>query len=109
MTSCGVEKSHCKNCRHQTDGYCRITKKSVDEMYHKWFSNRKSRVKRKYKDNFERFDREKFVELMGKYNDISSEINNKETIKFLNKLASVMSYWLYVDEEFFDEGWYDEV
>ena len=46
---CIKNKTYCKFCHSNQDGWCTWVNKSVDEIYKQWEHNRKAREKRKLK------------------------------------------------------------
>ena len=101
MISCGREKTRCKSCEDNVNGWCKRVDRSVDELYKQWFNQRRYRVRKKLDDN-EIFFREETYEFITNNIDVifNSELKSKEHIQAMNKLAELLRRWKYIDVEF---------
>lgn len=98
--SCGRSKTECKSCSDNDNGWCTFVDKSVDELYKQWISSRKSKMRRKLKDNADFFE-EKTINKIIHYAEIikNSEIQSREQIDAMGNLSAMFYNWKSIDTE----------
>ena len=102
--SCARSKTECKTCRSNENGWCTFVEKNIDDLYRQWASSRRSRAKRKLRENASFFTKETIGDIV-KYANIieSSGKESKEQIDAMNNLNAIFYNWKTVDTEFLDD------
>lgn len=94
-------KTECKICKSNDNGHCTVTNKPVDKIYKQWVSSKKSKAKKKLKDN-DKFFEEKNLNIIIQQLTIikDSETQSIEQINAMNELGAIFDSWKSVDTEY---------
>ena len=98
---CMRVKTECKFCNKNNEGHCTLLDKPIDKIYKQWISSKKSKAKRKLKDNQKFFEKDKIDEILQQLTIIrDSETQSIEQIDAMNELSAIFHTWKTVDTEY---------
>ena len=66
MTICMRSKTECPTCVHNDGRYCTLTGKEIEDIIKKWKSGKKSKAKRKLRENESFFKEILLIKLLNK-------------------------------------------
>lgn len=97
---CGHEKTYCRICQANNNGFCTRENKQVMELYDAWRKRRVRKVEKKLRENSENFNYGEVKEICNKVHDDRINIETHYGIEQMNKLKTLMEDWKYIDIEY---------
>lgn len=95
---CRREKSECKSCSENKDGFCVRTERNVDDMYKQWLSSKKSKIRKKIRQNERFFDEKLADNIYGWATCLSTaEMESVDYMKAMNALKLLIDGWRIID------------
>lgn len=100
MTICMRSKTECPTCVHNDGRYCTLTGKEIEDIIKKWKSGKKSKAKRKLRENESFFQGDTIDKIIEQAKIIeNSELRSKEQIDAMNEIDAIFYRWKVIHTE----------